>query len=197
MLGEVDEYFIEQLRPGDAFVLRRRGAALRRPERDRGLRHPRQRAAIPIIPSYDGGKFPLSTHLAERVRAMLADRARVGAAAAAGRRMARAAAASARSFPARDEVLVETFARGSCHYLVAYPFEGRLAHQTLGMLLTRRLDRAGAKPARLRRQRLRLARVGPRRHLGADRRRQARPRRAVRRGHARRRPRRLARRDRA
>ena len=30
--------------------------------------------------------------------------------------------------------------------MVAYPFEGRLAHQTLGMLLTRRLERAGAKP---------------------------------------------------
>jgi ATP-dependent Lhr-like helicase len=29
---------------------------------------------------------------------------------------------------------------------VAYPFEGRLAHQTLGMLLTRRLDRIGAGP---------------------------------------------------
>jgi ATP-dependent Lhr-like helicase len=30
--------------------------------------------------------------------------------------------------------------------LVAYPFDGRLAHQTLGMLLTRRLERIGAKP---------------------------------------------------
>jgi ATP-dependent Lhr-like helicase len=30
--------------------------------------------------------------------------------------------------------------------MVAYPFEGRLAHQTLGMLLTRRLERAGARP---------------------------------------------------
>jgi ATP-dependent Lhr-like helicase len=29
---------------------------------------------------------------------------------------------------------------------VCYPFEGRLAHQTLGMLLTRRLERAGLKP---------------------------------------------------
>ena len=48
--------------------------------------------------------------------------------------------------PGRDEVLIETFARGNCHYLVAYPFEGRLAHQTLGMLLTRRLDRIGAGP---------------------------------------------------
>ena len=30
--------------------------------------------------------------------------------------------------------------------MVMYPFEGRLAHQTLGMLLTRRLDRFGARP---------------------------------------------------
>jgi ATP-dependent Lhr-like helicase len=42
--------------------------------------------------------------------------------------------------------VVETFPRGGKHYLVCYPFEGRLAHQTLGMLLTRRLERAGMKP---------------------------------------------------
>src|SRR5690606_39800629 len=52
-----------------------------------------------------------------------------------------------RSFiPNPEEVLTETFPRGTRHYLVAYPFEGRLAHQTLGMLLTRRLERAGARP---------------------------------------------------
>lgn len=43
-------------------------------------------------------------------------------------------------------MLIETFPRGQRHYLVCYPFEGRLAHQTLGMLLTRRLERAGAAP---------------------------------------------------
>ena len=48
--------------------------------------------------------------------------------------------------PKPDEVLIETFPNGQRHHLVAYPFEGRLAHQTLGMLLTRRLDRAGARP---------------------------------------------------
>ena len=36
--------------------------------------------------------------------------------------------------PADSEVLVETFPRGARHFLVVYPFEGRLAHQTLGML---------------------------------------------------------------
>jgi ATP-dependent Lhr-like helicase len=45
-----------------------------------------------------------------------------------------------------DQLLVEMFPRGERHYLVCYPFEGRLAHQTLGMLLTRRLERTGLKP---------------------------------------------------
>ena len=42
--------------------------------------------------------------------------------------------------------MVETFPRGDRHYMVVYAFEGRLAHQTLGMLLTRRMDRAGLRP---------------------------------------------------
>lgn len=48
--------------------------------------------------------------------------------------------------PAVRELLVESFPRANKHYLVCYPFEGRLAHQTLGMLLTRRLERARARP---------------------------------------------------
>ena len=48
--------------------------------------------------------------------------------------------------PRAGELLVETFPRAGRHYLVAYPFEGRLAHQTLGMLLTRRMERMGLKP---------------------------------------------------
>ena len=48
--------------------------------------------------------------------------------------------------PAVRELLVESFPRANKHYIVCYPFEGRLAHQTLGMLLTRRLERARARP---------------------------------------------------
>src|SRR5205823_10771691 len=48
--------------------------------------------------------------------------------------------------PGVRELLVETFPRGNKHYLVCYPFEGRLAHQTLGMLLTRRMERARVRP---------------------------------------------------
>jgi ATP-dependent Lhr-like helicase len=48
--------------------------------------------------------------------------------------------------PEPGQLLVETFPRGSRQYLVCYPFEGRLAHQTLGMLLTRRLERLRMRP---------------------------------------------------
>jgi ATP-dependent Lhr-like helicase len=144
VMGEVDEYFIEQLRPGDAFVLA--GEVLRfegMSENEAFVT--RATARDPIIPSYNSGKFPLSTHLAERVRAMLADDHawnRLPPSVAYWLELQRERSV----IPGRDEVLIETFPRGNCHYLVAYPFEGRLAHQTLGMLLTRRLDRIGAGP---------------------------------------------------
>ena len=48
--------------------------------------------------------------------------------------------------PGPKDLLVETFPRAKRHYLTAFPFEGRLAHQTLGMLLTRRLERASLRP---------------------------------------------------
>jgi ATP-dependent Lhr-like helicase len=48
--------------------------------------------------------------------------------------------------PSPRQMLIETFPRAQRHYMVCYPFEGRLAHQTLGMLLTRRLERLGAQP---------------------------------------------------
>lgn len=144
VLGEVDEYFIEQLRPGDAFVLA--GEVLRFEALSETEAYvTRASAKDPIIPTYNSGKFPLSTHLAERVRTMLADTHAWGRLPEAVSEWLEVQRLHSQ-IPAHDEVLIETFPRRAHHYLVAYPFEGRLAHQTLGMLLTRRLDRAGAQP---------------------------------------------------
>ena len=43
-------------------------------------------------------------------------------------------------------MLLETFPRGKRFHMVCYPFDGRIAHNTLAMLLTRRLDRLGVGP---------------------------------------------------
>jgi ATP-dependent Lhr-like helicase len=99
----------------------------------------------PKIPIYAGGKFPLSTYLAAGVRAMLADEEKWKALpdqVSDWLRIQRDRSV----LPRADRLLVETFPRGNRHYLVCYPFEGRLAHQTLGMLLTRRLERARLRP---------------------------------------------------
>src|SRR5438046_5425895 len=92
-----------------------------------------------------GGKFPLSTYLAERVRKLLDDRRAWNALPD----QVRDWLSLQRHFscvPGVRELLVETFPRGNKHYFICYPFEGRLAHQTLGMLLTRRMERARVRP---------------------------------------------------
>ena len=190
VLGEVEEYFIEQLVPGDSFVFA--GEVLR----FEGLRETdaivtRSHAPEPKVPSYDGGKFPLSTYLADRVRRLLADRrhwARLPDQVSDWLRIQ----SEVSVVPGPDEILVETFPRGQRHYLVCYPFEGRLAHQSLGMLLTRRLERAHAKPLGFVANEYALcvwglADMGEMVQSG-----EARPRETVRRGHARRRSRCLA-----
>ena len=144
VLGEVDEYFVEQLRPGDTFVFA--GEVVRfEGLRDTEAFVSRSDATDPMIPSYGGGKFPLSTHLARRVRGMLAAPEQWRSLPTPVREWLELQRDRS-ALPGVDEVLVETFPRAGRHYLVAYPFEGRLAHQTLGMLLSRRLERSGCQP---------------------------------------------------
>jgi ATP-dependent Lhr-like helicase len=99
----------------------------------------------PKIPSWGGTKFSMSSHLAERVRDMIMDRDHWQQLPGDVQDWLGAQAAHS-AIPAADGLLVETFPRGGKSYLVCYPFEGRLAHTTLAMLLTRRLDRLGVAP---------------------------------------------------
>ncbi|MGO8912450.1 MAG: ligase-associated DNA damage response DEXH box helicase [Bradyrhizobium sp.] len=144
MLGEIEEYFIEGLVVGDTFVF---GGEVVRYEQlsEDQVYVSRANDADAKVPSYMGGKFPLSTYLAERVRTLLADRRAWNGLPDQVRDWLSLQAHLSR-VPGTRELVVETFPRANKHYLVCYPFEGRLAHQTLGMLLTRRLERARARP---------------------------------------------------
>jgi ATP-dependent Lhr-like helicase len=144
-LGEVEEYFAQGLLPGDTFVFA--GQLLRfEGIHDMELVVSRvSRADAPKVPAYAGGRLPLSTYLADGVRAILANPAGWGGLPDAVREWLRLQ--EWRSvLPERGNLLVETFPRAKLHYLVAYCFEGRNAHQTLGMLLTKRMERAGLDP---------------------------------------------------
>jgi ATP-dependent helicase Lhr and Lhr-like helicase len=144
VLGELEEYFLSQLRIGDTFLFS--GEVLRFEGLDEfGALATRAPGRDPMIPSYAGGKFPLSTYLAERVRGILADKSKQQHLPNQVKDWLNTQS-WASALPQANQMLVETFPRADKHYLVCYPFEGRLAQQTLGMLLTRRLERWGAKP---------------------------------------------------
>lgn len=143
-IGKIEESFIETLAPGDTFLFA--GLILRyEGMRENEVIATRTADDTPKIPIYAGGKFPITSFLADGVRTMLADPKawkRLPPQVSDWLRIQRK-----RSLvPKRDQLLIETFPRGNRTYMVAYPFEGRLAHQTLGMLLTRRLERARLRP---------------------------------------------------
>jgi ATP-dependent Lhr-like helicase len=143
-LGQVEEWFCDQLSPGDTFMF---AGQMLRFEGVEGTDCLVSRSASedPKVPSWQGGKFPLSTYLAERVRKLVHDPSSWDALPGQIREWLEIQQRRSK-LPAPDRLLVETFPRGGKHYLVCYPFEGRLAHQTLGMLLTRRLERLGKRP---------------------------------------------------
>jgi ATP-dependent Lhr-like helicase len=144
LLGEIEEAFIEGLSPGDTFVFSGEVVRYETLVEDQ-VYVSRAHDKDPKVPSYMGGKFPLSTYLAERVRRLLDDgRAWKGLPDQVRDWLLLQKDVS--RVPAVRELLVESFPRANKHYIVCYPFEGRLAHQTLGMLLTRRLERARARP---------------------------------------------------
>jgi ATP-dependent Lhr-like helicase len=144
MLGEIEEYFIEGLVVGDTFVF---GGEIVRYEAlvEDQVYVSRANDESPKVPSYMGGKFPLSTYLAERVRNLLDDERAWSGLPDQVREWLSLQSHFSR-VPQAREMVVETFPRADKHYLVCYPFEGRLAHQTLGMLLTRRLERMRVRP---------------------------------------------------
>lgn len=144
-LGEMEEYFLSLLTPGDTFLF---GGEVLRLLGIEGMDALVMRAQSdsPAIPTYNGGKFPLTTFLADRVRKMIHDPEQWAGLPDPVREWFEIQAVKS-AIPPADHLLIETFPRGDRHYLVSYPFEGRLAHQTLGMLVTRRLERMGAKPS--------------------------------------------------
>ncbi|TYO64595.1 ligase-associated DNA damage response DEXH box helicase, partial [Bradyrhizobium hipponense] len=144
LLGEIEEAFIEGLTPADTFVFSGEVVRYEALVEDQ-VYVSRANDKDPKVPSYMGGKFPLSTYLAEGVRRLLDDGRAWGALPEQVRDWLSLQKDVSR-VPAVRELLVESFPRANKHYLVCYPFEGRLAHQTLGMLLTRRLERARARP---------------------------------------------------
>ncbi len=143
-IGEVEEGYVEMLEPGDTFIFAGQVWSLAAVTGLDVLVRPAM-GKDPKMPSWGGSKFALSTFLAKRVRELMFDETHWEVLPSDVREWLEIQ--KDRSLIVKeDELLLETFPRGKCNFIVCYPFEGRLAHTTLAMLLTRRLERMGAAP---------------------------------------------------
>jgi ATP-dependent Lhr-like helicase len=142
-LGEVEESFAATLTPGDTFLI---GGEVVRYEglREMVVEVTRRPDKPPKIATFMGTKFATSTQLSARILRMFRDddwpalpghtrdwlhlQRRVS------------------KLPEADRLLIETFPHDGRHHLCAYGFAGRNAQQTLGLLLTGRMEAAGLEP---------------------------------------------------
>jgi ATP-dependent Lhr-like helicase len=140
-LGAIEESFLGRLKPGDAFVFAGRPlelvlvkemvAYVRKAKRASGL-----------VPQWLGGRFPLSSQLADAVRLRLAaaevdiyDTPEMNAVRPLLELQARWS-----QIPAPGELLIETTKTREGYHLFLFPLAGRLVHEGLAALLAHRLS---------------------------------------------------------
>jgi len=142
-LGTVEEGFASALAPGDRFFFA--GLSLEVEQfKDTDIIVRASSKSAQVV-TYGGQRMSMSTHLANRVRHMLCDRNDWSRFPDDVREWLEVQ--SERSvLPEPHQLLVETFPHEGQHFMVAYSFEGWNAHQSLGMLLTKRMEKAGLKP---------------------------------------------------
>ncbi len=140
-LGTIEESFISRMKPGERFIFGGKPLEFVR-VRDMIVYVRRARRATGAIPRWMGSRMPLSSELADAIRAKL-DEARAGRYAGAEMEAIRPILelqARRSTIPARDELLIERTRTRDGHHLFVYPFEGRLVHEGLGALLAYRIS---------------------------------------------------------
>ena len=143
MLGKVEEGFASTLMVGDHIFFAGLSLQVDRFKDSDIIVHASSKSARLV--TYGGQRMSMTTHLADRVRRFLCspddwqrfpDDVREWLETQGKRSI----------LPEPDQLLVETFPHEGRHFLVIYSFEGWNAHQSLGMLITRRMETAGLKP---------------------------------------------------
>ena len=143
MLGRIEEGFASTLTVGDHIFFAGLSLEVTRfHDTDIVVRASSKQARLV---TYGGQRMSMSTHLADRVKRFLAsdddwhrfpDDVREWLEVQRQRSI----------LPQPDQLLVETFPHEGRHFMVVYSFEGWNAHQSLAMLISKRMETAGLKP---------------------------------------------------
>ncbi|RUS63219.1 ligase-associated DNA damage response DEXH box helicase [Pseudorhodobacter sp. E13] len=142
-LGEVEESFAATLTTGDTFLI---GGQIVRYEgiRDLTVEVSRSPGKTPKVAVFNGTKFATSTLLADRVLRLFQQTDWPNLPAHTAHWLALQRQHS--QLPEPGRLLVETFPHEGREYLVLYGFAGRNAQQTLGLLVTKRMEDEGLAP---------------------------------------------------
>ena len=143
-LGNIEEYFSQSLSKGDTFIFGGMLLEFYNLEKNTLVVIPKY-SGEPKIPSFVGGRLPISETLADEVRKILETEGNwKNFDNEINNWLKRQINVS--GIPKRESLFIEIFKRGNRYYSVAYCFEGRKAHQTLGMLITKRMERLSLSP---------------------------------------------------
>ena len=142
-LGEVEEAFAATLTRGDTFLI---GGHIVRYEglREMVVEVSRDRGRKPRIAVFSGTKFATSTQLSDRILRMFREDSWPNLPAHTAEWLALQRTVS--KLPERDRLLVETFPHDGLQHICLYGFAGKNAMQTLGLLVTQRMEAAGLNP---------------------------------------------------
>ena len=142
-IGEVEEAFAISLTPGDTFLI---GGKIVKFEslREMIVEVSRNPGKKPKIAVFSGTKFATSTLLCDRILKTLEEKRWENLPDYLCRWLKQQESYS--KLPQSNSLLIETFPRNNLHYICVYGFAGRNAQQTLGLLLTKRMEEMGLNP---------------------------------------------------
>jgi len=142
-LGEIEEAFAASLTKGDTFLI---GGNIVRFEslREMIVEVTHNANKQPKIATFMGTKFATSTKLSDRILDSFENQSWKDLPADTVNWLNKQKEFS--QLPVRNSLLIETFFRKSRHYLVIYGFAGRNANQTLGLILSKKLEELNLAP---------------------------------------------------
>lgn len=140
-VGVIEEWFISKLQPGDVFTLAGRNLELVS-IKDMTVQVRKSNAKKSIVPSWMGGRMPLSANLGELLRNKLNEAAETNQ----NPILKKLSPIldlqqSLSSIPKSDELLIELIETKDGHHLFVHTFEGRLVNEALAAILSWRISR--------------------------------------------------------
>lgn len=142
-VGVIEEYFISRLDPGDVFTLAGRNLEFVL-IKDMTVLVRKSTQKKSIVPSWNGGRMPLSANLGKKLRAtlnQLHNGNSEGLVELKALEPLFELQARLSHVPAENELLIEQIETKDGFHLFVYPFEGRLVHEAMAAILAWRISR--------------------------------------------------------